>query len=157
MDELKQMLEDMKGELARLTTVFKQHTHIGSDLTQILPKFSNSSVDTYTNKRITKRVVSITTASSYTIDTDSYDCLSITSLAGAINTIDVSGTPTNFQSLIIRIKDNGGSQNITWSTSFASYGSTLPTATTAGKINTVGFLYDSVAAKWGCVAVQLQP
>lgn len=117
--------------------------------------FTNNVWKTVTTNR--RNVVSITTASSYTINTDVYDTLSITALAGTINTIAVSGTPNNFDTLIVRIKDNGTSQTIAWSTDFASYGSTLPTATTISKVLTVGFLYDSVAALWGCVAVQLQP
>ena len=116
-----------------------------------------ATTDTLTNKRITPRVVSITSGASYTIDTDSYDCLSITALGTAINTIAVSGTPTNFQKLIVRIKDDATARAITWSTSFVSHGSTLPTTTVISKILTVGFIYDSVSAKWGCVAVQQQP
>jgi len=33
-------------------------------------------------------------------------------------TTNLSGTPTNFQSLIIRIKDNGTARAITWGDSF---------------------------------------
>jgi len=33
-------------------------------------------------------------------------------------TTNLSGTPTNFQSLIIRIKDNGTARAITWGASF---------------------------------------
>ena len=36
--------------------------------------------------------------------------------------------------------------------SFVSEGATLPTTTTASKVTTVGLIYDSVKAAWGCVA-----
>lgn len=97
--------------------------------------------------------ISVATASSYTLDTDSYDALSITALAGTINTISASGTPSNFDSLIIRIKDNGTSQTVAWdATKFVSQGITLPTATVVGKTMTIGFLYNSVSSVWGAVA-----
>lgn len=101
--------------------------------------------------------VAIATASSYALDVNTYRALSITALAGTINTLDWSGTLNNFDPIIIRIKDNGSPQTITWSTNFVSYGSTLPTTTVAGKILSIGFLYDSVSGKLGCVAVQQQP
>lgn len=100
-----------------------------------------------------KSVVSITTASSYTLNTDSYNALSITALASTINTISASGTPSNFDSLIIRIKDNGTSQTVAWdATKFVSQGIVLPTATVAGKTMTIGFLYNSVSSVFGAVA-----
>lgn len=98
------------------------------------------------------RVEQITSASAHTVDTDSYDALDITALAATINSIDVSGTPHNFQKLIIRIKDNGGSQSIYWSSTFASRGAVLPSASVAGKIMTLGFLYNSNTSTFDCVA-----
>lgn len=68
-------------------------------------------------------------------------------------TTNLSGTPTNFQSLVYRILDDGTARAITWGTSFQAMGVSLPTTTTASKVLTVGFLYDTVDSKWGCVAV----
>jgi len=67
-------------------------------------------------------------------------------------TTNLSGTPTNFQKLIFRIKDNGTSRSITWGSDFEAKGVALPTATTMSKVLTVGFIYDTVTSKWGCVA-----
>lgn len=115
---------------------------------------SISSTNTLTNKRVTPRVGSTTSSGTPTIDTDAVDCYSITALAADITsmTTNLSGTPTNFQKLIIRIKDNGTSRAITWGASFEAKGVSLPTATTISKVLTVGFLYDTVTSKWGCVA-----
>ena len=44
-----------------------------------------------------------------------------------------TGAPTNFQKLIIRIKDDGTARAITWGDSFQSGSVTLPTTTTSGK------------------------
>jgi len=118
-------------------------TMVGIDVTQTL-----------TNKRVTPRVSSETSSATPTINTDNVDCHSITALAAAITsfTSNLSGTPTNFQKLTIRIKDDGTGRAITWGASFEAVGVALPTTTVANKRLTVGFLYDTVAAKWGCVA-----
>lgn len=113
-----------------------------------------ATTDTLTNKRITKRITTITSSATPTINTDNCDCVTITAQAAAITsmTTNLSGTPTNFQPLVIRILDDGTGRAITWGASFASKGATLPTTTTASKLLTVGFLYNTVTSKWECVA-----
>ena len=114
----------------------------------------NAATATLTNKRITKRVSTEASSATPTIDTDDVDAHSITALATAITsmTTNLSGTPTNFQTLIIRILDNGTARAIAWGASFEARGVALPTATIAGKLLTVGFIYDTVDDIWGCVA-----
>lgn len=114
--------------------------------------------ETLTNKRITQRVGSTTSSATPTINTDNVDAYSITALAEAITsfTTNLSGTPTNFQKLIIRIKDNGTARAISWGDSFEAKGVALPTTTVISKVLTVGFIYDTVTSKWGCVAVAQQ-
>jgi hypothetical protein len=109
---------------------------------------------TLTNKRITARVTTITSDATPTINTDNCDAVTITAQAEAITsmTTNLSGTPTNFQKLIIRIKDNGTARAITWGASFEAKGTALPTTTVISKVLTVGFIYDTVTSKWGCVA-----
>lgn len=99
-----------------------------------------------------------TTASSATpaINTDTTDMFTITALAVAITSMSsgLTGTPLNGQRLLIRIKDNGTARAITWGASFGSSGiATLPTTTVVGKTHLIGFVYDSVAALWVCMAV----
>jgi hypothetical protein len=54
----------------------------------------------------------------------------------------------------IRIKDNGMARAITWDTSFIPSGiAAFLTTTVVSKTHLVGFIYDSVTAKWVCVAV----
>lgn len=117
-------------------------------------KASLTGAETLTNKRITPRVLAITSSATPTINTDNYDAVTITALAEAITsfTTNLSGTPTNFQKLIIRIKDDGTARAITWGDSFESKGVALPTTTVISKVLTVGFIYDTVTSKWGCVA-----
>ena len=113
-----------------------------------------SSTNTLTNKRVTPRIITIESNAEPTINTDNCDCVTITALATDITsmTTNLSGTPTNFQKLIIRIKDNGTARAIAWGASFEAKGVDLPTTTVISKVLTVGFIYDTVTSKWGCVA-----
>jgi hypothetical protein len=114
----------------------------------------SASTVTLTNKRITKRVTSIASNATPTINTDNCDAVDITALAVAITsmTTNLSGTPTNFQQLTIRFKDNGTARAIAWGTGFEAAGVALPTTTVISKRLTVGFIYDTTTSKWGCVA-----
>lgn len=113
-----------------------------------------ATTDTLTNKRITKRVTTITSSATPSINTDNCDVVTITGLTDVITsmTSGLTGTPTNFQSLIIRFLDAGEGKGITWGTSFAAKGVALPTTTTASKLLTVGFLYNTVTSTWDCIA-----
>jgi hypothetical protein len=110
---------------------------------------------TLTNKRITPRVSTEASSATPTIDTDDVDAHSITALATAVTsmTTNLSGTPTNFQKLTIRFKDDGTARAITWGASFEDAGQALPTTTVISKLLTVGFIYNSATSKFGCVAV----
>jgi len=105
--------------------------------------------------RVTPRVTTEVSAAEPTINTDNTDLHSITALATAITsfTTNLTGTPTNGQKLMIRIKDDGTARAIAWGASFSSKGATLPTTTTIGKLLTVGLIYNSVTSDWECVAV----
>ena len=75
------------------------------------------------------RVTTEASAAEPTINTDNSDAHSITALAVAITsfTTNLSGTPINFQKLIIRILDNGTGRAIAWGASFEDNGVALPT------------------------------
>lgn len=113
-----------------------------------------SDTQTLTNKRITQRVTTETSSATPTINTDNTDMHTITALAAAITsmTSNLSGTPTNGQKLIIRIKDDGTARAITWGASFASRGATLPTTTVLSKYQYNGFIWNSTTNTWDCVA-----
>jgi hypothetical protein len=66
--------------------------------------------------------------------------------------VTITGTPTDGQKLMIRIKGTAA-RAIAWGASFVSSGvAVLPTTTVTTNTHLVGFMYDSVAAKWVCVA-----
>lgn len=114
-----------------------------------------ATTDTLTNKRITRRFVTTTQSSTPTINTDNTDIASITALAQAITsmTTNLTGTPVAGDYLQIQITDNGTARAITWGASFASTTVTLPTTTVISTLLRVGFQWDTVAAKWQCIAV----
>jgi hypothetical protein len=140
------------------STILNASATAGST-TVVLPAANDTLValattDTLTNKRITPRVGSTTSSATPTINTDNYDAYSITALSEAITsfTTNLTGNPTNFQKLLIRIKDDGTARAISWGASFESGTATLPTTTVLGKTLMVGFMYDSVDSKWACEA-----
>ena len=112
-----------------------------------------TTAQTLTNKAITPRIGTVTTSATITITVTSTDQYNITALAVAA-TISTTGTPVDGQKLLIRIKDSGTAQTLTWGTIFMSSGSaTLLSTTVAGKTHLSGFIYDSAAAKFVLQAV----
>lgn len=102
------------------------------------------------------RVNSTTSSATPSINTDTTDQFNITALAAAITsmTTNLTGTPRDGQKLMIRFKDNGTARAITWGASFQSSGlATLLATTVISKTHMIGLIYDSVASKWVCVAV----
>lgn len=113
-----------------------------------------NSTSTLSN-RVNPRTNTVASHATPSINTDTTDEFTITALAAAITsmTTNLSGTPVNGQKLIIRIKDNGTARAIAWGASFASRGATLPTTTVLSKYLYCGFIFNSVANLWDCVAV----
>lgn len=110
--------------------------------------------ETFTNKRVSARITTITSSATPTVNTDSCDCVTITALAAAITsmTANLSGTPVNFDQLEYRIKDDGTARSITWGASFVAGPTALPTTTTISKALHVYFEWDSVQTKWVCLS-----
>ena len=112
-----------------------------------------AATQTFSNKRITKRVGTSASAATHTIDADSYDIFTVTAQAEAVTFAAPSGTPTSGQTLVIRILDNGTARTIAWNAIFrASTDLTLPTTTVLSKTLYCGFIYNSAASKWDLVA-----
>lgn len=112
----------------------------------------NAAVATLTNKRITPRVASVASSSAPTPDGDTTDQYNLTSLAANATFGAPSGTPTDGQKLIIRIKDNGSARTLAWNAIYRAVGTTLPTTTVIDKTLYVGFVYNSADSTWDCIA-----
>jgi len=114
-----------------------------------------SSTDTFTNKRITPRVLASTADSATpTLNTDNYDMMVITGQTVAITsfTTNLTGTPTNGQKLWIAITGTGAIA-ITWGASFTASTVALPTTTVTTARLDVGFVWNVATTTWRCVAV----
>lgn len=109
--------------------------------------------NTLTNKRITARTGTTTSSATPTINTDNVDFYSITAQAVNITsfTTNLSGTPTDAQTLWISIKDNGTARAIAWGASFESSTIALPTTTVISTRLDVAFIW--TGAIWRCVGV----
>jgi hypothetical protein len=63
--------------------------------------------------------------------------------------IPPTGTPTEGQQLIIRIKDNATARTLAWNAIYrASSDLALPTTTIVSKTVYLGFMYNSTDSKW---------
>ena len=67
---------------------------------------TTDSTNTLTNKRITSRIKTFSSDATPDINSDDYDAVTITAQDAAITDVNVTGTPTNFQKLTFRIKDD---------------------------------------------------
>lgn len=114
---------------------------------------------TLTNKRVTARVNSITSAATVTPTSDAVDQYQVTALAEPATFNAPSGTPTDGQRLTIRIKDAGVAQPLTWASGTGGYrgfGSGLPNTTVAGKTTYVQLIYNNAATVWDGVTVSTE-
>ena len=110
-----------------------------------------TATQTLTNKRNTKRVVSVASSATPTLNTDNTDVAQLTGLATNITnaSTNLSGTPNHGDVLLYEITDNGTARTITWGSSFAASGSlALPTTTVISTLLRTLFVYDSTSSKW---------
>ena len=112
-----------------------------------------SSTTTFTNKRITKRVATLTDAATVTPATDSYDGGVLSSLSQSTTFATPTGTPTDFQQYVIRITSSSA-RALSWGAGYrGSAALPLPTTTTgAGAVDYIGFQYDASSSTWDLLA-----
>jgi hypothetical protein len=124
---------------------------------------ANSPSEVYTIEEISELakipvVQSVVSAATVT-PTFANDLVKITAQAVALTLAAPTGTAIDGKDLVIRIKDNGSAQAITWTSGTGGYraiGVTLPTTTTAGKTTYVGLIYNSDDSVWDAIGVTTQ-
>jgi hypothetical protein len=110
---------------------------------------------TLTNKRVTPRVVSIT-SNTVTINADTTDQYNAQVVGGFITVNAPTGTPTDGQKLILRVLDSGTSGTFLWNAIWRVVGTVLPFATSVNKVTYVGAVYNASAVKWDVIGVVTQ-
>lgn len=103
--------------------------------------------------RIIPRVYTDTSTSTMAIDISSFDNYRLTAQASTLTISNPTGSPVDFDKIMISIKDNGTARAITWPSSFKAIGTTLPTTTTANKLLYVGAFYSAASSEWHVTAV----
>jgi len=108
-------------------------------------------------KKIIPNVQSVASASTITPNADSDTQVSVTALAVPATIAAPSGTPSDGQSLVIRIEDDGTARALTWTTgssgAYRAVGITLPTTTVAAKVVYIGCKYNSTDLRWDAIAL----
>lgn len=98
-------------------------------------------------------VQTVTSSATVTPNADKDSDVIISAQAAGLTLAAPTGTPRNMQELTVAIKDNGGSQTLTFNAAYAACGVTLPAATTAGKWLYLGLRYNSTAVKWHVISL----
>lgn len=101
------------------------------------------------------RTLTVATATTATIDPATTDVGTLAALASAVTfAAPGPGIPTDGQTLLIRIKDNGSPRAITWNAIFRAMGVTLPTTTVLGKWLYITCVYNKGDSKWDVIEVR---
>ena len=153
-DNSKKMVFSLDG-MSGSETITLQAPNVGTGNHTIVVR---NSTDILKNKRIEPRITTVASSATPSFNTDSTDMLDITALATNITsmTSSMSGTPTNGEKIMIRIKDNGSPRSIAWGASWRGLGVSLPIVTTASKTLYVGATYNSNDNIWDVIAVEQQ-
>ena len=116
----------------------------------------DTDTQTLTNKRITPRVVAQASSATWSPNGDTTDIFTITTAqATNVTTINApSGTPTDGQRLMFRIKCDGTARTLAgWNAAYRfSSDMTAPTTLVASKTFYLGFQYNSVDSTWDNLA-----
>lgn len=105
------------------------------------------------NKAIKKRVTTDASSATPAPNADTTDIHKITALAETATIGTPTGTPTDGQTLIISIKDNGTARALSWNAIYKAIGVELPTTTIVNKTLYIGMIYNETDSKWDVVAV----
>lgn len=106
---------------------------------------------TITRSKLANLTTTITTASTITPSLGNYN---VTALNSAATIAAPSGTPSQSDLIVLRIKDNGTAQALSWDSVYRAVGITLPSTTVAGKMLYIGMKYNLEDAKWDVLAAQ---
>ncbi len=114
-----------------------------------------TTLNTLVVNNITPNVQTVTSSATVT-PTSTNNLVVITAQATALTLANPTGTWSQGQDLIIRIKDNGTSRAINYGADYRRIGVVLPTSTTPNKTIYLGIIYNSTDTKWDIVGVNIE-
>lgn len=103
---------------------------------------------------VVRRVVAVANSSTITINADTTDLATQTNTqaAGTLTIAAPTGSPVDGQQIMLRLTSTNA-QTFSWNAIFAgSTDQALPTVSTAGKTDYVGFVYNTASSKWHLIA-----
>jgi hypothetical protein len=112
---------------------------------------TNTGDQTFLNAR-----VQTVTSSATVTPVSTNDLVTITAQAVGLTLANPTGTFTEGQALMIRIKDNATARTIAFDTNYRAIGVTLPTTTVISKTLYLGIIYNSTDSKWDIVGYNIQ-
>jgi len=101
------------------------------------------------------RVQSVASSATVT-PTSTNDLVKITAQATGLTIANPTGTMSEGQAMIIRIKDNGTAQTIAFGTNYRAIGVTLPTTTTISKTIYIGLVWNDTDTKFDVLGINTQ-
>jgi hypothetical protein len=125
------------------------------DLVDKIARFKDTTGVIQNAYRNLPAVQSVTSSATVT-PTANNDLVIITAQSASLTIANPTGTWSEGQALMIRIKDNATARAITWDTNYRAIGVTLPTTTTLSKTTYVGLIYNSTDTKWDATGVVTQ-
>ena len=116
-----------------------------------------SAIQTQINSRASQdaRVQTVTSSATVT-PVSTNDLVIITAQAAGLTLANPTGTFTEGQALMIRIKDNGTARAIAFDTNYRAIGVTLPTTTVISKTLYLGIIYNATDSKWDVIGYNIQ-
>lgn len=104
---------------------------------------------------IKTNIQSVTSSSTVTA-TSTNDLVKITGQSTGLTLANPTGTFSEGQALMIRIKDNGTARSIAFDTKFRAIGVTLPTTTVISKTTYIGCIYNETDDKFDVIGTVTQ-
>jgi hypothetical protein len=119
--------------------------------------FSGTSSGTNTGDQtfLNARVQTVTSSATVT-PVSTNDLVIITAQATGLTLANPTGTFTEGQALMIRIKDNATARTIAFDTNYRAIGVTLPTTTVISKTMYLGIIYNATDGKWDIIGYNIQ-
>lgn len=138
------------------TTALLQSTSLTLGWTGTLADSRITSASTWNAKAdYAPRVQSVTSSATVT-PTSTNDLVKITAQATGLTIANPTGTMSEGQAMIIRIKDNGTAQTIAFGTNYRAIGVTLPTTTTISKTIYIGLVWNDTDTKFDVLGINTQ-